>query len=79
MLTADTIRRVTHETRTYWKSEVTKPYFVELAKGKEIGHKMADLVDEKTTALLTVHHQTKHQHNPKGEKKRQRHGRRMAT
>ena len=35
---------------------VSQSYFIEMAKGKEIGHKMADLVDEKTTALLTVNH-----------------------
>ena len=63
MLTTDMIRRVTDETLTYWKLEVTQPYFIELAKGKEIGHKMADLVDEKTTALLTVKHRTKYQYN----------------
>lgn len=69
MLTADTIRRVTEETLLYWRSEVTHSYFIDLAKGKEIGHKMADLVDEKTTALLTVNHQTRHQYNSKGERR----------
>lgn len=69
MLTTDMIRRVTDETLTYWKLEVTQPYFIELAKGKEIGHKMADLVDEKTTALLTVKHRTTYQYNSNGQRR----------
>ena len=69
MLAADIIRRVTDETLMYWKSEVTQPYFIDIAKGKEIGHKMADLVDEKTTALLTVKHRTKYQYNPNGQRR----------
>ena len=69
MLTADTIRSITAETLRYWKQEVTKEYFVEIAKGKEIGHKLADLVDEKTTALLTLNHRTGYQRSSSGQKR----------
>lgn len=69
MLTAETIRSVTAETLEYWKQEVTKKYFVEIAKGKEIGHKLADLVDEKTTALLTLKHRTGYQRSSSGHKR----------
>ncbi len=69
MLTANMIRRVTDETLMYWQREVRQQYFIELAKGKEIGHKMADLVDEKTTALLTVKHRTKYEYNSNGQRR----------
>jgi hypothetical protein len=69
MLTPAKIQRVAEETLDYWREEVTKPFIVELARGKEIGHKLADLVDEKTSALLTVNHITKHQHGSDGEKR----------
>ena len=67
MLSGNTIKTVVAETLEYWKAEVKKPEIVSIAKGKEIGHRMADLVDEKTTALLTVKHLTKHQRDSKGE------------
>lgn len=54
------------ETLAYWKGEVQKPEIIGIAKGKEIGHKLADLVDEKTTALLTVKFLTKHQRDAQG-------------
>jgi len=57
---------IVEKTRDYWSNEVKESYFIEMAKGKEVGHKMADLVDEKTDALLTLYHQTKHQHNSQG-------------
>lgn len=69
MLTANTIRSVTSETSDYWNQEVKKEYFIEIAKGKEIGHKLADLVDEKTTALLTLKHRTGYQRSSNGQKR----------
>ncbi len=69
MLTTDTICSVTAATLEYWTEEVTKEYFVEIAQGKEIGHKLADLVDEKTTALLTLNHRTGFQRGPNGQRR----------
>ena len=69
MLTANMIRSVTAETLEYWKQEVTNDYFVEIAKGKEVGHKLADLVDEKTTALLTLKHRTGYQRSSTGKRR----------
>ncbi len=62
---ADEIRR---KTQAYWDSEVRNPEFVEIAKGKEIGHRIADLVDDKTTALLTLNYITRHQHDSRGKR-----------
>ena len=69
MLSEKTMHSITAETLDYWQREVTKPYFVDLAQGKEIGHKLADMVDEKTTALLTINHITKHQYTRDGRRR----------
>lgn len=66
MLSAKTLTSIQSETSNYWKSEVRRSEILGIAKGKEIGHKLADLVDEKTTALLTVKYLTKHQRDAKG-------------
>jgi len=69
MLKLETVSQITDETLAYWKQEVNKPTFVEIAQGKEIGHKLADMVDEKTTTLLTVNHITKSQRDYQGKKR----------
>ena len=63
------MRAVARESLAYWREEVRRRYFVDLAKGKEIGHKLADLVDEKTTALLTLKHVVKHECDHKERRK----------
>lgn len=52
MIAQSLVRRILGETQEFWNEEVKKQYFKEIARGKEIGHRIADLVDEKTTALL---------------------------
>ena len=69
MLSTKTLSSIGSDTTTYWKAEVKKPEILGIAKGKEIGHKLADLVDEKTTALLTVKYLTKYQRDAKGGKR----------
>lgn len=69
MLSEKTIASITTDVLTYWTNEVKKPEIVGIAKGKEIGHKLADLVDEKTTALLTLNYLTMYQRNAHGEKR----------
>jgi hypothetical protein len=69
VLTAKTLASIQTETTAYWRAEVRKPEIVGIARGKEIGHKLADLVDEKTTALLTVKYITKHQRDAQGRKR----------
>lgn len=67
MISNKTLEMITSESLSYWREEVKKPEIVGIAQGKEIGHKLADLVDEKTTALLTLKHITKHQRNARGQ------------
>lgn len=69
MLSHQTLVSISSETSLYWKTEVRRPEIVGIAKGKEIGHKLADLVDEKTTALLTVKYLTQHQRDARGRKR----------
>ncbi len=69
MIDARTAKRIRRDTQAYWDSEVRKRYFREIAQGKEIGHRIADLVDEKTTALLTVKYVTKHQCDSRGQRR----------
>jgi hypothetical protein len=66
MLSDQTMESVKREAQAYWGDEVKKAVIVDIAKGKEIGHKLADLVDEKTTALLTVKYLTRRQRDPAG-------------
>jgi hypothetical protein len=42
-------------TTAFWTQEITTPEVAAIASGKEIGHRIADLVDDKTTALLETH------------------------
>lgn len=66
MLSDELVDLIASETLSYWRTEVEKPEIIGIAKGKEIGHKLADLVDEKTSALLTVNHLTKHERDVHG-------------
>jgi hypothetical protein len=52
MLTDDDLRFIHKEASEYWKAEVLTAPFRAIATGKEVGHKIGDMVDEKTTALL---------------------------
>lgn len=65
MLTDATVELIKGQSQGYWQSEVKKPQIIEIAQGKEIGHKLADLVDEKTVALLTLNHVTRFQRDSK--------------
>jgi len=69
MLSVNTLKSIQSATVAYWKAEVQKPEIIGIAKGKEIGHKLADLVDDKTTALLTVNYLTKQQRDAQGRKR----------
>lgn len=66
MISKRVIAKIRREVQDYWSAESSKKYFLEMARGHEIGHRIADLVDEKTTALLKVNYLTKHQHSAKG-------------
>lgn len=54
----------------HWATHVQDRSFAELVSGKEPGHRMADYVDDRTTALLKVHLDTRHEGTKAGEVKK---------
>lgn len=50
----------------FWEEQSTSPIFQQIAQGKEIGHRIADFIDEQTTSLLTRHFSTKYQCDSNG-------------
>ncbi|MDD9814390.1 MAG: hypothetical protein OXU31_00170 [Gammaproteobacteria bacterium] len=69
MLTKNRINAIAELTQQYWAREVQKDYFSKLASGKEIGHRIADLVDDKTAATLTAEYLVKYEHDEKDRRK----------
>jgi len=63
----DGIVRLTDE---WWGAHVQDAGFAELIKGKEPGHRMADYVDDRTTALLKVNLDTRYEAQSNGEPKK---------
>ena len=57
------------KTYQFWQRELTKEWVADIARGKEIGHRLADLVEEKTTAVLISEYLVKYQRDRKGEKR----------
>ncbi len=59
---AKTCKDITRLTVAMWEEKASKDdVFLGLTRGKERGHRMADFVDERTTALLEVHFATRFQ------------------
>ncbi len=69
MIDRKTLGRIKRDTDTYWRGVVGTPAFRELASGKEIGHRIADYVDDHTTAMLEVEYATKHELDARGKRK----------
>lgn len=66
MLDPETAQRVLALTIDYWNAHVKHPDFVGLASGKEIGHRIADYVDERTTKLIMDNFPTARQYSRNG-------------
>lgn len=62
--------RVRRLTDRHWKRHVRDLGFAEIVDGKEPGHRMADYVDDKTTALLKVKLDTRYEANVNGSVKK---------
>lgn len=57
-----TCQKITRLTLAMWEEKAAEDgVFLGLTRGKERGHRMADFVDERTTALLEVHFVTRFQ------------------
>ena len=68
MLSESLISGIRKKTAKFWKAEVQQSWFISAAQGKEIGHRIADPVDDKTTGLLLKDYEARFQRNKKGEK-----------
>ena len=68
MLDSVTVLQIEEGAQAFWDKEVLKAYFVQTAQGKEIGHRIADLVDDKTTGWLAVSYVARYQRDRHGNK-----------
>lgn len=66
MINTKVANQILRLTRKYWDDAVSQGEFESLARGKEIGHRIADFVDERTTELLKERFETKVELNKKG-------------
>lgn len=62
-------REIADATQAYWNEQVDSDAFTALATGKEIGHRIADLVDDQTTALIAASYETKFEVDSSGRRK----------
>lgn len=69
MIDVATAERMLSLTTEYWSSETGLTELKSIATGKEIGHRVADLIDERTTELLHVHFDSKYERSPSGKKR----------
>ena len=63
-------KRILRLADSHWKRHVQDSGFAEIVDGKEPGHRMADYVDDKTTALLKVKLDTRYEGNVNGSVKK---------
>jgi hypothetical protein len=68
MISIEDQKRIIRVTANFWNEEVKSSSFQSIFGGKEIGHRIADYVDEQTSDLLTNHFTTGFQRNSKGRK-----------
>jgi len=68
MLDVKIRQKVEDKTRLFWDDEIKKTFFTKVAQGTEIGHRIADLVSDKTTGLLAVKFTAMFQRNQQGNK-----------
>lgn len=69
-LDTDQQSKIVQLTNQHWAKHVQDASFAELISGKEPGHRMADFVDDRTTALLKVNLDTRYEADAKGEPKK---------
>ena len=69
MIDPETAERIVTTTRDYWDTHVVSDEFRGIAIGKELGHRIADLVDERTTELLHTTFDSKYERGSDGRKR----------
>lgn len=66
MIAKEDLTAIHQKTTEFWIEHVSEPSFSSLFSGKEIGHRVADYVDETTVAFLEKHFHTGRQRGTKG-------------
>ena len=66
LINSTDIANILKLTEDFWAGHVKDKAFQDIASGKEIGHRIADYVDEKTTEYLSTKLKTGQQVNSKG-------------
>lgn len=59
-------QNIQNRTSQFWRSHARDTAFLEITRGKEVGHRIADYVDDRTTALLKVDFDTRYEADNKG-------------
>lgn len=66
MIEGKDLERIFSVTKEHWGKQVNSDQFHGLFQGKEIGHRIADYVDESTTKILRDHFQVQNELDAKG-------------
>ena len=69
MITPSDLKVIEELTRKFWEQQVKTDEFHGLFQGKEIGHRIADYVDERTTAMLEKEFEVVHEVDSQGKKR----------
>ncbi len=69
VITTADLKVITDLTRKFWIQQVKSQEFLGLFQGKEIGHRIADYVDERTTAMLEKEFEVVHEVDSQGQKR----------
>lgn len=68
MISSEMRRNIESTAQEFWSREIKTKLYDTLAQGKEIGHRLADAVDDKTTGLLAVKYTAMYQRSKNGTK-----------
>ncbi len=66
MISPQDAKRIVESSTEFWKNQVDSPQFRSIFQGKEVGHRIADYVDENTTEMLRKKFTTKFEVDAKG-------------
>jgi len=69
VITPSDLKEIEELTRKFWEQQVKTEEFQGLFQGKEIGHRIADYVDEETTAMLEKEFEVVHEVDSQGKRR----------
>lgn len=61
-------QQIEDATQSFWDREISTPFFMKVAQGSEIGHRIADLVSDKTTTFLASRYSATFQRDRNGKR-----------